>query len=279
LQILLEGVSLAVMENKPDDIAEFFALYFQDLVIFRKGHPDLDITDTVLNFEFAREHINTLFAGEPKRKDKCTDTEEDQLLREPGIQWSSKVTQRPSTASSTAESKSPPGSARPSFPERPELLYVPTEATQLAAPALGTADPFSPVRDVVTSVQTLYEDSQTSESEFTPVEDAAEDVSAVPAAGASVGAVRSQPAGQSPSSPAGDLGPSDSQAGVSTDDVNRASSVTLWEEPSPPSPPPSPAPRDPSQAVPSCSDAEVASAPEAVALWWDGEPIMGAEVP
>lgn len=37
LKTLLEGVSQAVMENNPDDIAEFFALYFQELVAFRKG--------------------------------------------------------------------------------------------------------------------------------------------------------------------------------------------------------------------------------------------------
>lgn len=37
LKTLLEGVSRAVIENNPDDIAEFFALYFQELVTFRKG--------------------------------------------------------------------------------------------------------------------------------------------------------------------------------------------------------------------------------------------------
>uniref|UniRef100_A0A663EAW6 RIIa domain-containing protein n=1 Tax=Aquila chrysaetos chrysaetos TaxID=223781 RepID=A0A663EAW6_AQUCH len=36
LKTLLEGVSRAVIENNPDDIAEFFALYFQELVTFRK---------------------------------------------------------------------------------------------------------------------------------------------------------------------------------------------------------------------------------------------------
>lgn len=37
LKTLLEGVSRAVVENNPDDIAEFFALYFQELVAFQKG--------------------------------------------------------------------------------------------------------------------------------------------------------------------------------------------------------------------------------------------------
>uniref|UniRef100_A0A663MFE9 RIIa domain-containing protein n=1 Tax=Athene cunicularia TaxID=194338 RepID=A0A663MFE9_ATHCN len=37
LQTLLEGVSRAAIEENPDNIAEFFALYFQDLVTFQKG--------------------------------------------------------------------------------------------------------------------------------------------------------------------------------------------------------------------------------------------------
>jgi len=86
---------------------------------------------------------------------------------------------------------------------------------------------------------------------------------------------------QSQSSIAGELGPSDSQADVSTNDVNQASSVPLWEEPSPPPllSPPSPAPKGPLQAVPSCSEAEVTLTTEAVSLWWDGEPIVDADAP
>ncbi|NXW18332.1 CABYR protein, partial [Circaetus pectoralis] len=205
LKTLLEGVSWAVIENNPDDIAEFFALYFQELVTFRKEHPNLDLTELVEQFEFISENGNkgleektsqytdTLFSGEPKQRDKCTDTEEDQLLEEPDIQYSSKVTQHPSIASSIAESKSSPGSDGASSPEGPELVYIPAEPAQLAAHVLGNTDSFYSVRDVATSVQTLHEDSQTSENECTPVEGAAEDASAVPAADASVEAVRPQP--------------------------------------------------------------------------------------
>ncbi|KFQ58025.1 hypothetical protein N334_01694, partial [Pelecanus crispus] len=78
---------------------------------------------------------------------------------------------------------------------------------------------------------------------------------------------------------AGELGPSDSQADVSTNEVNQASSVALREEPSPLSLPPSPVPKDPLQAVPSCSEAEVTSTTEVASLCWDDEPIMDAEVP
>ncbi|XP_052643029.1 calcium-binding tyrosine phosphorylation-regulated protein [Harpia harpyja] len=302
LKTLLEGVSRAVIENNPDDIAEFFALYFQELVTFRKGlflpvlplknHPNLDLTELVEQFEFISENGNkgleektseytdTLFSGEPKQKDKCTDTEEDQLLEEPDIQYSSKVTQHPSIASSIAESKSSPGSDGASSPEGPELVYIPAEPAQLAAHVLGNTDSFYSVRDVATSVQTLHEDSQTSEDECTPVEGAAEDASAVPAADASVEAVRPQPGAWSQSSIAGELGPSDSQADVSTNDVNQASLVSLWEDPSslPLSLPPSRTPKDPLQAVPSCNEAEVTSTTEVVSLCWDDELIMDTEV-
>ncbi|XP_069635289.1 calcium-binding tyrosine phosphorylation-regulated protein isoform X1 [Haliaeetus albicilla] len=230
--------------------------------------------------EKTSEYTDTLFSGEPKQRDKCTDTEEDQLLEEPDIQYSSKVTQHPSIASSIAESKSSPGSDGASSPEGPELVYIPAEPAQLAAHVLGNTDSFYSVRDVATSVQTLHEDSQTSENECTPVEGAAEDPSAVPAADASVEAVRSQPGAWSQSSIAGELGPSDSQADVSTNDVNQASSVSLWEDPSPlpVSLPPSPTPKDPLQGVPSCNEAEVTSTTEVVSLCWDDELIMDAEV-
>ncbi|XP_026697466.1 calcium-binding tyrosine phosphorylation-regulated protein [Athene cunicularia] len=287
LQTLLEGVSRAAIEENPDNIAEFFALYFQDLVTFQKGHPNLDLTELVEKFELVRENKRleektseytvTLFSGEPKRMDKCTDTEEDQLL-EPDIQYSSRVTQHPSTASSIAGSSSPSGFDGASSPEGPELVYVPAE---FAAHVLGNSDSLYSVRNVATSMQTLHEDSQASEDEFTPVEGAAEDASAVPAAEASIEAVRSQSGVWSQSSIAGELGPSDSQADVSINDVNQASSVPLWEELSPSalSPPPPLSPKDPLKAVPSCKEGEVTSTTEVVSLWWDDELITDAEVP
>ncbi|NWW43303.1 CABYR protein, partial [Pedionomus torquatus] len=184
LEIVLEGVSQAVMENNPDDITEFLALYFQELITFRKGTFTFVLPSCAFYLaenmskgleEKATEHTDTLFSEEPKQQDKCTDTEEDQLLKEPEIQCSTKITQHPSTASFVAESKSPPGSARSSFPEGPQLVYVPAESTELAAHALGNTDSFCSVRDVATSVQTLHEDFQTSENEFAPGESDAED--------------------------------------------------------------------------------------------------------
>uniref|UniRef100_A0A8D0FTL4 RIIa domain-containing protein n=1 Tax=Strix occidentalis caurina TaxID=311401 RepID=A0A8D0FTL4_STROC len=139
LQTLLEGVSRAVIEDNPDNIAEFFALYFQDLVTFQK--------------EKTSEYTVTLFSGEPKRMDKCTDTEEDQLLEEPDVQYSSRVTQHPSTASSIAGSSSPPGSDGASSPEGPELVYVPAE---LAAHVLAMASSEAGQLQPHSNVWTLY---------------------------------------------------------------------------------------------------------------------------
>ncbi|NXL33295.1 CABYR protein, partial [Glaucidium brasilianum] len=196
LQTLLEAVSRAVIEDNPDNIAEFFVLYFQDLVTFQKVTCILPLCDLHVAEnrskrleEKTSEYIITLFSGEPKQMDKCTDTEEDQLLGEPDVQYSSRVTQHPSTVSFIAGSSSPPGFDGASSPEGPELVYVPAE---FAAHMLGNSDSLHSVRNVATSVQTLHEDSQASEDEFTPVEGAAEDASAIPAAEASVEAVRSQ---------------------------------------------------------------------------------------
>ncbi|NXG60348.1 CABYR protein, partial [Hemiprocne comata] len=184
LEDVLEAVTRAVIEKNPDNMIEFFALYFQELVSFQKEHTNLDITELVEKFELISENgdegleeTTPEFSGESKQRDMCTDPEEDPLLEEPAIQYSSKETQYPSVPSSMAGSKSLPGSDGAPSP---------------AAHELSRSDSFCSVRDVATSVQTLHGDSQTSEGECTPVESAAEDAS-VSAAGASVESVRSQP--------------------------------------------------------------------------------------
>ncbi|XP_010289112.1 PREDICTED: calcium-binding tyrosine phosphorylation-regulated protein [Phaethon lepturus] len=168
LKTLLEGVSRAVVENNPEDLTEFFALYFQELVAFRKGHPNLDITELVEKFEVfsgsgnegleekTSEYTDSLFSGEPKQRDKCTDTEEDQFLEEPDIQYSSKIIQHPSIASSIAESEFPPGSDGASSPEGPELVYVPAEPAQLAAHVLAMASSEAGQLPPHSNVWTLY---------------------------------------------------------------------------------------------------------------------------
>uniref|UniRef100_A0A8B9NFH9 RIIa domain-containing protein n=1 Tax=Accipiter nisus TaxID=211598 RepID=A0A8B9NFH9_9AVES len=178
LKTLLEGVSRAVIENNPDDIAEFFALYFQELAEFW-CICKCCINDLIQQFlhnhgitewfglegtfkdhlgleEKTSEYRDTLFSGEPKQRDKCTDTEEDQLLEEPDIQYSSKVTQHPSIASSIAESKSSPGSDGASSPEGPELVYIPAEPAQLAAHVLAMASSEAGQPPHHSNVWTLY---------------------------------------------------------------------------------------------------------------------------
>ncbi|NWX20635.1 CABYR protein, partial [Aegotheles bennettii] len=276
LEILLEGMTRAALEKNPDNMIEFFAFYFQELITFRKDNGDEGLGEKTL------QHADILLSGEHMRSDKCTDTEEDQLLQELDIQYSSKETQCPSVASSLAESKSRPGSDGASCPASPELVYPPAEPAQLAAHVLGSWCSLYSMRDVATSVQTLHEDSQTSEEEFTPAEDAAEGASAVPAAEASVETLGSQPGVRSQSPIAGELGPSGSQADASTTDVLQASSAPLWEEPPPSSllpPPPSPTRKDSLEAVPSCNEGEVPSATEVVSQCWDAGLILDSEVP
>ncbi|XP_071660291.1 calcium-binding tyrosine phosphorylation-regulated protein isoform X4 [Patagioenas fasciata] len=271
----------------------------------------MDITMLVENLDFGSENGNggmqdqtlddmeTLFPGEPRQQDKGTETEEDQLLEDFETECSSKVTQYPSVASFTAKSTSsigpagaPPAEGTAQVPsdeglagtpsaEGPELMYVPAEPAQLAAHVLGNTDSLYSLRDVAISVQSLYEDSQTSENAFIPVEGAAGDASTLPVAEASVEGVRSQPKAWSQASMAGELVSSDRQARVSTNYVNQASSVLLGEEPSPPSPlPPSPhAPKEVLQAMPSCSEAEVTSTTGVVSLYLNAERITDAEIP
>ncbi|XP_010079606.1 PREDICTED: calcium-binding tyrosine phosphorylation-regulated protein [Pterocles gutturalis] len=188
LKILLEGVSRAVIQNNTDDIAEFIALYFQDLVALRTENSDLDITELINKFEYVRgkkvaalvkslspsflkpplknrneeleekisEHLDTLFSGKPEKREKCTDTEEDQLLEEPDIEYSSQQTQYPSVASSIAETISSTGYDGASAPEGPELAYVPADPAQLAAHVLAMASSEAAQPPLPSNVWTLY---------------------------------------------------------------------------------------------------------------------------
>ncbi|NXN12519.1 CABYR protein, partial [Indicator maculatus] len=237
LTTLLEGVSRAAVVNHPDDITEFFTLYFQELTAFRRDNASEGLAEKTSVFS------DTAFPWEPQRRDKCTDTEEDQFLPEPAIQCSSKFTQHPSSTSPLAESKSPPASDGASTPMGAELAYVPAKPAELAAHVLGNSPSLCSMRDVATSAH--------------------EDASPVPAAKASVESVRSE--AWSLCSIAGELGPSSSQVDGHTNAVNQASEVPSWEEPSP-------APKDPLWAVPSCNKAEVTSTTEAVSQCWPEEP-------
>eukprot|EP00075_Anas_platyrhynchos_P004361 XP_012951135.2 calcium-binding tyrosine phosphorylation-regulated protein [Anas platyrhynchos] len=288
LHTLLEGVTAAVIKNKPVDTAEFVALYFQDFIAFHRDNLNLNLEEVVKKFHFkyenptgelerkAPEHRDISISGEPQKKEVSTDTEEDQLLEDIAIEYSSKVIQCPSAASSVAENKPSTGPDGASSPEGPELAYVPADPEQLATHILGNTDSAYSVRDVATSVQTLNEDSQASETSFTLVDDDEEDDAAALAAGASVEAVRSQPGVQCYSPVAGEPGPSDSQADVSANYAEQVSSSLLQEDPflPPPPPPPSLSSQWQLQVAPPSSAAEAISTAEG----WD-KPTVDAEVP
>ncbi|XP_043363916.1 calcium-binding tyrosine phosphorylation-regulated protein isoform X2 [Dermochelys coriacea] len=301
LKTLLEGVSRAVLKTSPSNITEFAALYFRELIAFREENPNLDITDLVREFHFTRvegwidrmpekradlgdkfmQDISVMspLSEEPKRKEKSTDTEEDQLHEGPEPEYSSKTTQCPSTHCELLENEPSPTGPEPS-PKGPELAYVPADPAQLAAQMLGNIDSVHSMNDVGTSVQSLSELSLSSENTTAaPVEGAAEDATLTPATEGSAESVRLESAVQSQASVV--LGPSSSQAERSTSDVDQASSNPLQDEPPPPAPPPPPLPppKDPLEAVPFQSEIEVTSTIQAMPIHTDDEPATEGEVP
>ncbi|XP_054841542.1 calcium-binding tyrosine phosphorylation-regulated protein [Eublepharis macularius] len=178
LKTLLEGVSRAVLKTSPGNITEFAALYFRELIVFREEHPNLDIKDLVREFHLSRvegwaEGAGTAAAHgppkradvgdayrpdldgmapmseEPKRKEKSTDTEEDQINEEPAHELSTKTTQYPSNHEDLVD-KAGDEKAR-------ELAYVPADPAQLAAQmlAMATSEPGQPPPPY-SNVWTLY---------------------------------------------------------------------------------------------------------------------------
>ncbi|NXG53557.1 CABYR protein, partial [Psilopogon haemacephalus] len=171
LTTLLEGVSRAAVVNHPEDIADFFTLYFQGLAAFRRGFcahvlPSVPLADAVS--EGGEELSETSVPCEDWQRDKCTDTEEDQLLEEHDTHYSSTVPQHPSSSSSFAESTISPASKGAETPMGAVLAYVPAEPAMLATHLLGNRSSSCSLRDVATSVQTLPTTSQASEDECMP---------------------------------------------------------------------------------------------------------------
>uniref|UniRef100_A0A669QW33 RIIa domain-containing protein n=1 Tax=Phasianus colchicus TaxID=9054 RepID=A0A669QW33_PHACC len=264
LKTLLEGVSRAVIKQKPEDIAGFLASYFQDFIDFQKGlfchyvfvfcllffiiYLFIYYFAETWNEELEEKTSNyneALLFTESQRKESCTDRGEDPL--EDLTSRSSRITLCPSPASSTPEITHPTGPEGALSPEGSELEYVPSDPAQLPAPVEDSSDSVCLVRDVATTVQTLQED-----------------VSAASAAEAS----RSQLGVRPWSSMSGEVGPSDTQIFVLTTDINQVSSVFLQEGLSPLPPPP---PCKEEVAPPSCSAAEAISTTDKL--------IMDAEVP
>ncbi|XP_036100252.1 calcium-binding tyrosine phosphorylation-regulated protein isoform X1 [Molossus molossus] len=169
LKTLLEGVSRAVLKTNPQNITQFAAVYFKELIVFREGNACLDIKDLIKQFhqikvekwsegttqekkpEYAKEpRVTPTVSREPTRMEKSTDTEEDNIA---GPLFSNKTTQFPSfcaeqfiqpeeTAKAVREpSKPSTPTTLPSSPSPadvpPEFAYVPADPAQFAAQMLG----------------------------------------------------------------------------------------------------------------------------------------------
>ncbi|XP_025022254.1 calcium-binding tyrosine phosphorylation-regulated protein isoform X2 [Python bivittatus] len=178
LKTLLEGVSRAVLKASPSNITEFAAEYFRELIVFREEHPNLDIKELVRQFHMTRvegwaegpgaatpmprskradvgdafrSDLDTIpMHDEPKRKEKSTDTEEDQINEEPHCELSTKTTQFPSIVDEFLEKAGDDKGAG--------LAYVPADPAQLAAQMLGNVETLGTepeLKDVAISVQTL----------------------------------------------------------------------------------------------------------------------------
>ncbi|XP_020641387.3 calcium-binding tyrosine phosphorylation-regulated protein isoform X1 [Pogona vitticeps] len=187
LKTLLEGVSRAVLKASPPNITEFAAVYFRELILFREEHPDMDIKDLVREFHTTRvegwaegaggaqpvprskradvgdafrSDLDTMtpVSDEPKRKEKSTDTEEDQISEEPKRELSTKTTQYPSTVDEFVQKAEDEKGAG--------LAYIPADPAQLATQMLGNIEMVGSepeLKDVAISVQTLPKMSHSSE--------------------------------------------------------------------------------------------------------------------
>uniref|UniRef100_A0A8C5S8C4 Calcium-binding tyrosine phosphorylation-regulated protein n=2 Tax=Laticauda laticaudata TaxID=8630 RepID=A0A8C5S8C4_LATLA len=177
LKTLLEGVSRAVLKASPSNITEFAAEYFKELINFREEHPHLDIKELVREFHVTRvegwaegpgaatqmpcskradvgdafrSDLDTIpIHDEPKRKEKSTDTEEDQISEE-SRELSTKTTQFPSIVDEFVEKVGDDKGAG--------LAYIPADPAQLASQMLGNVETMGAepeLKDVAISVQTL----------------------------------------------------------------------------------------------------------------------------
>ncbi|XP_012581350.1 PREDICTED: calcium-binding tyrosine phosphorylation-regulated protein isoform X1 [Condylura cristata] len=197
LKTLLEGVSRAVLKTNPPNITQFAAVYFKELIVFREGNNNLDIKDLVKQFhqikierwaegttqekksEYVKEPEGiSAVSQEPKRVEKSTDTEEDNIT---GPQFINKTTQFPSvhtelseseempeavrgpSKSSTPKESTPPSSPPPAAVSS-EFAYVPADPSQFAAQMLGNVSSIHSNQseilmvDVATSMPTLSEE-------------------------------------------------------------------------------------------------------------------------
>nr|KAF6421832.1 calcium binding tyrosine phosphorylation regulated [Rousettus aegyptiacus] len=153
LKTLLEGISRAVLKTSPQNITQFAAVYFKELIVFREVEKWSEGTTQEKKPECIKESEETsTVSQEPTRMEKSTDTEEDNIA---GPQFINKTTQFPSvhaelpqepevtieavsgpSTPSTPKIATPPSSPCPAAVS-PEVAYVPADPAQFAAQMLG----------------------------------------------------------------------------------------------------------------------------------------------
>eukprot|EP00070_Physeter_catodon_P029611 XP_028336505.1 calcium-binding tyrosine phosphorylation-regulated protein isoform X3 [Physeter catodon] len=155
LKTLLEGVSRAILKTNPPNITQFAAVYFKELTVFREVEKWSEGMAQEKKPECVKKPERTsTVSQEPKRVEKSTDTEEDNIT---ALQFSNKTTQFPSVhAQLLSEPEDAPEVARapskPTAPENatppsspspaavsPELAYIPADPAQFAAQILAIA--------------------------------------------------------------------------------------------------------------------------------------------
>uniref|UniRef100_A0A8C3YPX1 Calcium-binding tyrosine phosphorylation-regulated protein n=1 Tax=Catagonus wagneri TaxID=51154 RepID=A0A8C3YPX1_9CETA len=186
LKTLLEGVSRAILKTSPPNITQFAAVYFKELTIFREVEKWSEGRAQEKKAECVKEPERTsVVSQEPKRIEKSTDTEEDNIR---SLQFSNKTTQFPSVHAellsepedapeavrspskpTTPKNATPPSSPPPGAVS-PEFAYVPADPAQFAAQMLGNVSPVHSDQsdilmvDVATSMPTLSEEVLNSEA-------------------------------------------------------------------------------------------------------------------
>uniref|UniRef100_A0A8C0DCP8 Calcium-binding tyrosine phosphorylation-regulated protein n=1 Tax=Balaenoptera musculus TaxID=9771 RepID=A0A8C0DCP8_BALMU len=186
LKTLLEGVSRAILKANPPNITQFAAVYFKELIVFREVEKWSEGTAQEKKPECVKEPERTsTVSQEPKRMEKSTDTEEDNIT---APQFSHKTTQFPSVHAellsepedatevvhgpskpTTPKNATPPSSLSPAAVS-PELAYVPADPAQFAAQMLGNVSSVHSdhseivMVDVATSMPVFPEEMLSSEA-------------------------------------------------------------------------------------------------------------------
>nr|XP_034981026.1 calcium-binding tyrosine phosphorylation-regulated protein isoform X2 [Zootoca vivipara] len=265
LKTLLEGVSRAVLKASPTNINEFAAVYFRELILFREVECWAEGTAGATQGPRKRADVGDAYrpeadttapmSDEPKRKEKSTDTEEDQISEEPRREQSTKTTQYPSTVDEFVD--------RAGDEKGAGLAYVPADPAQLASQMLGKVEPVSSeaeLKDVAVSVQTLPTSSHSVENLAASAAEAPPPTTA-PAPEPATAPLEAAPAPAEEEVPA----PAEPEPAPAEPEPAPAEPEPAPAEPEPAPAEPEPAPAEAEPAAPAEAEAEPAAPAEAEA--------------